>query len=66
MSSQAIVDDIRGLYQLLTPVNVIARTLHLSEHIVRHAIEFGRLPEEQPNWKQGQSTWPRGQGVASG
>ncbi len=49
-AAQAVVDGIRSSHQVMTPVNVIARTLHLSEHIVRHAIEFGRLPESQPQW----------------
>ncbi|MEZ6129903.1 MAG: hypothetical protein R3C59_14565 [Planctomycetaceae bacterium] len=52
MSSTPIIDDIVALWQVATPVEDIARKLHLPIRSVRHALEFGRLPEPQPRWNQ--------------
>ena len=49
--SRDVVDDIRRLYGQITPIEDIARRLDLSESIVRHAIEHGRLPSAEPHWE---------------
>ncbi|MEQ9410939.1 MAG: hypothetical protein RIK87_24725 [Fuerstiella sp.] len=49
--AQPIVDDIRTLHELMTPADVIARKLHLPERLVRHVIQHGQIPPEQPQWK---------------
>jgi len=48
---QAVVDDIRRLAEQMTPVESIARTLHVDESVVRHAIANGTLPEARPQWQ---------------
>ena len=50
--SQAVIDDIRTLHQHCVSVVAIARKLHLWESTVRHVIDDGTLPEQQPTWKQ--------------
>jgi hypothetical protein len=53
--AQAIIDDISRLYELATPLDVIARSLHLPLRLVRHVIQHGQFPAEQPQWKQSPS-----------
>lgn len=52
MSESTIISDIRRLWEIATPVAVIARKLHLPVASVRAAIETGRLPQSQPQWTQ--------------
>ena len=49
--AQAIVDDIRRLYEVATPIDVIARSLHLPLRLVRHVIQHGQFPAEQLHWQ---------------
>ncbi len=49
--AQAIVDDIKTLHAHCVSAAEIAGKLHLPERIIRHAIEHGRLPAQQPQCK---------------
>ena len=47
-----LLDDVRRLYELCTPVTEIAQYLHLTESDVRFIIQRGRLPQRQLDWKE--------------
>lgn len=52
--AQAIVRDIRALWEVATPPSVIARRLHLPERLVCHVINTGALPQDirKPHWRK--------------
>ena len=43
--AQAIVDDIRRLYEVATPIDFIARSLHMPVRLIQHVVQHGHLPE---------------------
>ena len=51
--AQTIIDDIRRLWELATPLLDIASGLHLPDSLIRHVLQHGTLPEDQPHWIQG-------------
>ncbi|GEM_PF-2479911 len=51
--AQTIIEDIRRLWELATPLLDIASGLHLPDKLVRHVLQHGKLPEDQPRWIQG-------------
>jgi hypothetical protein len=50
MNSDSIVEQIRELWKVATPVEQIAATLHLPPSTIRHVIDHGELPEPEPQW----------------
>jgi len=51
--AQTIIEDIRRLWELATPLLDIASGLHLPARLVRHVLQHGKLPEDQRRWIQG-------------
>ena len=51
--AETIIEDIRELWQLATPLQNIAAALHLPDSLVQHVLQHGTLPEDQPEWIQG-------------
>ena len=51
--AQTIIEDIRRLWELATPLLDIASGLHLPARLVQHVLQHGTLPEDQPEWIQG-------------
>ena len=51
-SDDHTITRIRELWNLATPLPEIASTLHLPDAFVRHVLQTGTLPDEQPRWIQ--------------
>ncbi|MGB4709685.1 MAG: hypothetical protein WBH28_14545 [Fuerstiella sp.] len=49
--AQGIIDDIRRLHEVATPISVIAQKLHLPVRLIQHVVQHGHIPAEQPQWK---------------
>lgn len=47
-----LVNDVRRLHEVCTPIRQIAQSLHLTESDVRFIIQRGRLPQRQLEWKE--------------
>lgn len=52
--STAVLEAVRDLWRLCTPVQEIAEQLHVQQATVVHIIEHGCLPQlnDQPHWKK--------------
>ncbi|MEZ6125389.1 MAG: hypothetical protein R3C49_19760 [Planctomycetaceae bacterium] len=52
MNSQAIIDDICSMWQLMISTEVIANKLHLPESTIMHVLQTGIMPKPKPQWRQ--------------
>ena len=48
--SHAIVDDIRALWEMATPIATISRKFHLPVRTIQAVIQDGQIPEVEPEW----------------
>ena len=52
VSDSDIIEQIFELWRVAAPIDLISRTLHIPESTVRHVLQYGKLPQTHPLWRQ--------------